>query len=125
MLLIVAMYTAAIGKVTNLVLMQHVLQWTSSEVRSGNSSLVLYNITIANFSMVPVVSETTENTSLSIDSSLFMSCNVYCISVLPYRTAGSDIEEGIPTLISKEYPGGEFIFSNIAMLHSVYFSTSR
>ena len=98
----------AIGKVTNVVLKHHILQWDPSEVRSEDSSLVVYNVTITNSSMLPVVIGTTENTSLSINSSLFMPCKTYSISVLPYQLAASRIEEGIPLHIFKEYPDGKY-----------------
>ena len=109
MLLIVAMYTLVIGKVANVLLKHHVLQWDPSEVRSGNSSLLVYNVTITDSSMLPVVIGTTENTSLSINSSLFMPCETYSISVLPYQIAASGIQKGLPLQIFKEYPDGKYI----------------
>ena len=101
---------SAIGKVTNVVLKQHALQWDPSEVQSGdNSSLVLYNVTIANSSMVPIDRGTTANTLFSIDSTLYIPCENYSISVLPYQMVSSGVKEGIPVQIFEEYTGGKFI----------------
>ena len=115
---------SAIGKVTNVVLTHGALQWDPSEVRSGDNSSVLYNVTIAHsYSSVPVVSGTTENTSLSLNSGLFKPCENYSISISPYQKTTSGIEEGIPVQIFEEYPGGKLLIVCYVDLHVVLLST--
>ena len=109
-----------------MVLKQHALQWGPSELRSGNNSLmVLYNVTIANSSMVPIVSATTENTFLSIDGTLFMPCGTYSIFVLPYQMVSSGIEKGIPVQIFEEYPGGKFISYSVFVCSVQFILTQK
>ena len=94
---------------TNVVLTHGALQWDPSEVRSGDNSFVLYNVTIMAYSRAPIVSGTTENTSLSFNSSLFKPCENYSISISPYQKTTSGIEEGIPVQIFEEYPSGKLL----------------
>ena len=70
--------------------------------------------------MTPIVSVTTENTFLFIGGTLFVPCEIYSISILPYQMVSSGIDEGIPVHIFEEYPGGKFI-SYLMFLYCIQF----